>query len=454
MIELRPYQENLIKDMRHAFNTGKHSVCAVLGCGGGKSVIEGMIAKSAVDKDGRVLFLVHRKELCQQITATFIDCGVNLAKCKIAMVQTVTRRLEAMTKPQLIITDEAHRCLAATYQRIYDYWPDVPRVGFTATPMRMNEGGLGKVFDTLIESVSTPWLIANHYLAPYRYYSAKLADADDLHTKRGDYDSNEVAELMEDGVIYGETVKNWLNIANGKKTIVYCASVKASMETTESFKAAGISAAHIDGTTPANIRQELVAKFKAGEITVLCNVELFGEGFDVPDCECVVLLRPTKSLTLYIQQSMRSMRYMPGKTAIIIDHVGNVFRHNFPDADHEWTLKAKKQKQKNVIRIKECPVCYYVMSNMEKACPSCGYVFTKQEMAAAEIVDIELEELKQIDVLKALPYSHYKKVKTFGELVLFQKAKNYKFSWTLHRAVELGIEIPSNYNYMMRFIKI
>ena len=148
------------------------------------------------------------------------------------------------------------------------------------------------------------------------------------------------------------------------------------------------------------------------------------------------------------------MRYMPGKTAIIIDHVGNVFRHNFPDADHEWTLKAKKQKQKNVIRIKECPVCYYVMSNMEKACPSCGYVFTKQEMAAAEIVDIELEELKQIDVLKALPYSHYKKVKTFGELVLFQKAKNYKFSWTLHRAVELGIEIPSNYNYMNRFIKI
>ena len=453
-MELRPYQENLITDIRHAFNSGKHSVCAVLGCGGGKSVIEGMIAKSAVKKNNKVLFLVHRKELCQQITNTFLDCGVDLSGCQIAMVQTVTRRLGSMAKPQLIITDEQHHGLSASYQRIYDYWPDVPRVGFTATPMRMNEGGLGKICDTLIESVSTPWLIANHYLAPYRYFSAKLADAENLHTKRGDYDAEEVAELMESGVIYGQTVKNWLNIASGKKTIVYCASVKASMETAESFKAAGISAAHIDGTTPAILRQQLVVEFKAGKITVLCNVELFGEGFDVPDCECVVLLRPTKSLTLYIQQSMRSMRYLPNKIAIIIDHVGNVFRHNFPDADHEWTLAAKRQKQKNVIHIKECPICYYVMPNTEKACPSCGYVFTKQEMSESEVMDIELEELKQIDILKSLPYNHYRKIKTFEELILFQKAKKYKFSWALHKATELGLSIPSKYDYMMRFIKL
>lgn len=439
----------MVVDIRQEFLQGKRSVCAVLGCGGGKSIIAANIAKSATDKGNRVLFIVHRRELCQQIANTFSIAGVDMVLCQIAMVQTVTRKLTTTHIPALIITDECHHALSNTYKRIYEYFHKARIIGFTATPQRMNEGGLGKVFDALLKSVSTEWLIKNNFLAPYKYFSVKLAEADSLNMKRGDYDSKELAELMESKVIYGETVKNYLKIARGKKTIVYCASIEASKKTSEEFIAVGIAAVHIDGKTPENIRNDLVRKFRENKIMVVCNVDLFGEGFDVPDCECVILLRPTKSLTLYIQQSMRAMRYKENKTAIIIDHVGNVYSHDLPDTLHEWTLSGKKQKKQNIIKVKECPVCYYCISLNKKNCPECGYVFVAKEVGTTKIIDIELEEIQRLNVLAMKPYSDYLKCKNFEELNRFQKAKQYKFSWVIHKARELNIAIPRKYQFLI-----
>lgn len=195
MISLRPYQQDLIDDIRSALASGYHSICAVLGCGGGKSIIQGSIAAMATAKNNRVLFLVHRKELCQQITGTFTACGVDFNRCSVMMVQTASRRISRLTEPALIIVDEAHHILSNSYTRILERFPAAVVLGFTATPQRMNEGGLGAVFQQLIESVSTEWLIQNHYLAPYKYYGVQLADASKLHTKQGDYDRQEVEEL-------------------------------------------------------------------------------------------------------------------------------------------------------------------------------------------------------------------------------------------------------------------
>lgn len=443
-MELRAYQKNLIDGIREALKQGKKSVVAVLGCGAGKSVVQGKIAKSATDKGNRVLFLVHRIELCRQIEDTFVLCGVNMALCDIAMVQTVARRLERIATPKLIITDEAHHSLSNTYRRIYDRFPEATRLGFTATPCRMNQGGLGDVYESLVTGVSTRWLIQNNYLAPYRYFSVKLADTSKLHTRRGEYDSAEVATLMEHRRIYGDTVKTYTELAKGKKTMVYCASVQASKETAEAFQATGICAAHLDGTTNADIRQQTIQDFREGRITVLCNVALFGEGFDVPDCECVILLRPTKSLTLFIQQSMRSMRYSEGKTALIIDHVGNIYLHGFPDDDREWTLSGKKQKEENSVHIKQCPKCFVCMASVAKTCPECGYEFTAEEKGQYAKVDVKLEELRR----KA--YDEYREILSFEEMRLFQKAKGYHFLWALRRCIELGIAVPPKYNYMIR----
>lgn len=443
-MKLRPYQEDLVKNIRNEINSGKSSVCAVLGCGGGKSVIEGTIARLATEKGNRVLFLVHRQELCQQIQQTFELCGVDPVLCTVAMVQTVSRRLADMPIPALIITDECHHATSNTYKRIYERFSGAVRIGFTATPVRMVEGGLGAVFDSLIESVSTKWLIANGYLAPYKYYSVKVADIKGLPSRGGDYDKAALAELMEQKYIYGKTVETYERICKGRQTIVYCASIEASKRTAEEFSRAGYSAAHIDGMTPPAERARLIQGYRDGRVMVLTNVELFGEGFDVPDCECVVLLRPTKSLSLFIQQSMRSMRYKPNKVAYIIDHVANVYRHGFPDDVREWSLEMKRRKQRNTVSVKECSVCFAVLPLFTKVCPYCGAVLKQTQEERRVEVEAELAEIK------SLPYEDYRKVKSFDELAMFGKARKYKFMWTVRKAVELGLAIPQKYRHLER----
>ena len=336
-IELRDYQKNLIRDIRISFSRGHRSIVSVLGCGGGKSIIQADISRSATMKNNRVLFLVHRKELCEQISETFTAWGVNMDLCSVSMVQTVSRHIDRIQTSKIIITDEAHHSTAGSYRKIYDCFPDALRLGFTATPCRLNKGGLGEVYDDLITSVSTQWLIENKYLSPYKYYSVKLADTSGLHIKAGDYKADEVAELMQHKEIYGGTVEQWERLAKGKKTIAYCASVEAAEQTAAEFRKAGYTAEALSGNTPKELRAQIMQDFRDSKIMILTNCELFGEGLDVPDCECTVLLRPTQSLTLYIQQSMRSMRYMPGKMATIIDHVGNCYLHGLPDDNREWT---------------------------------------------------------------------------------------------------------------------
>ena len=454
-MKLRPYQQDLVNKIRQAICSGSNRVCAVLGCGGGKSVIIATIAKAATDKGNRVLFLVHRKELTAQISRTMAAMGVDPFLCTVAMVQTMARQktLARTIPPALIIVDEAHHSLAAGYLRIFDYFSQATVVGFTATPQRMGDGGLGKVFQQLVESVSTKWLIENHYLTPYHLYSVPLTEVTGIHTRHGDYDQGEIAKLMDKGAIFGGTVASWLQQAKDKKTIVYCASIKTSQATAAAFRRQGISAAHLDGSTPKAERERIVQQFRDGKILVLCNVDLFGEGFDVPDCEVVQLLRPTKSLTLFIQQSMRPMRINPQdpqKEAIILDHVGNYTRHGFPDDDHDWNLEAKKKKKQAKTTTKQCPVCYHVFIPSKDndsgplRCPYCGEVLEEEKAPRSEqeqINGITLEEIKES------PYSDYKKAKNWEQLEFFRKGKRYKLGWSLYKALELHIPIPAKYRY-------
>ncbi len=438
-IKLYPYQVELIQKIKDSIHKKHKHIVAVLGCGGGKSIIQAAIAKSATDKGNRVLFLVHRKELVAQIKKTFYDMGVDFNLCTFGMVQTVAKRLKTTAAPILILQDEAHHALAKNYRKIYEFFSDAFLLGFTATPQRMKEGGLGSVFSDLIESVSTEWLIQNHYLSPYEYYGMPLVDTSHLHVKRGEFDSGEVELLMNSNKIYGDTIKNWKEKANGKKTIIYCSSIKTSQAQAEAFQNQGITAAHLDGTTPATERDETVKAFRKGEIQVLCNVDLFGEGFDVPDCECVVLLRPTRSLTVFVQQSMRSMRYMPGKTAIIIDHVQNHIRFGLPDSKREWTLKEKKKKENNEVFAKTCPNCFQVVPATVKTCPGCGYEFESQKKER-ELVDVNLVRI-------TCP-SRWELCGTWDQLEAFRKSHKYKFLWSIHKAMEMGISIPREYKWL------
>jgi superfamily II DNA or RNA helicase len=449
-VNLRPYQENIIQEIRK--NIKHNSICIQSPCGSGKSVIQGMIAAAAAAKKNRVLFLVHRRELCQQIENTFRLCNVDFHYCNISMVQMVTRRLENEPEPQIIMTDENHHCLAESYIRIYDQFPNALKLGFTATPIRLGGKGLGAIYNILLKGPKIDWLIENNFLSPFKLFSNNLVDTSNLHIQNGDYKTSEVNEIMEKTVIYGETIKNYTELANGKKTIVYCASIAASKSTVEEFNNNGFTAYHLDGKTPKDERQQVVQDFRDNKIQILSNVDLFGEGFDIPDCECVILLRPTKSLGLYIQQSMRSMRYKPSKEAIIIDHVGNCFEHGLPNYEHPWSLEdwPKRKKAEEEEKIKQCPECFAVIEPNIKICPYCGFVFEKQ-VNDVEVEDIILEEITQETILAKKPYSYYLRIQTLEELILFANAKKYKTGWILHKIEELKHSLKMTFE---DFIKI
>lgn len=442
MPQLRKYQEELVQSVSDAWKGGFKAPCIVLGCGGGKSCIVAEIARRTTWRGKRVLFLVHRRELVEQIARTFLMWGVDMHYCDIMMVQTATRRIRKLKKPSLIITDENHHSPAKSYKNIYEAFFDVYRVGVTATPTRLNGDGLCDTNDKLIIGPETKWLIDNHYLAPYDYYAPKVADLTGLHIKMGEYVTTDIEKAMIKKAVFGDVIKYYKQLANGKKAVCYCASVKHSVAQAEAFRAAGIPAAHIDGETPAGERANIINAFRLGSIKILCNVDLISEGFDVPDCECSILLRPTQSLTLYIQQSMRCMRYRDGKQAVIIDHVGNYARFGMPDDHREWTLEKRdrkqKKKQENTVRVCTCPDCFYTFLPPESGritCPRCGYMFAKKDR---ELDVQENTELTKIEGFR-LHYDDWRDCQTYSDLIDYGKRHGYKPGWAYYKAKQRGL---------------
>lgn len=433
---LRPYQSDLINEARQSYRDGYKAPCIVLSCGGGKSVIAAEMAKQATLKGNRVLFIVHRIELCQQITETFEWWGVNMKLCTVGMVQTLCRRLTKMQAPVLIITDESHHGLAASYRKIYDAFPTAKRIGFTATPIRLNGGGLGDVNDKLVLGVSTKWLIENKFLAPFEYYAPTLADLTGVHVKGGEYVTNEVVQIMNKPAIYGDVVKYYNQLSDGKQAICYCASVEHSKTMSETFNENGILSRHLDGTTPDLERQQAVADFREGRIKIICNCEILGEGFDVPDCNTSILLRPTKSMVLHVQQSMRCMRYLPGKTAVIIDHVGNYARFGLPDQDREWSLDPKKATKSEgpEVAIRQCPACFYTHIPAP-ICPHCGFVYPVKARTIAEKREAHLQRVTEIVTTYATPAN----CNTMQELYAYAKLHGFKPGWAWFQGKKRGL---------------
>lgn len=431
-MELRDYQQDLITGVHNAWAEGYKRPCIVLPCGGGKSIITADMAKRTTERGKNVLFLVHRQELCEQISNTFTEYGVNMDCCHIGMVQTVTRRLDKIQCPALIITDENHHCLANSYKRIYEHF-NTYCVGVTATPVRLNGGGLGDINDKLIIGISAKELIRRKCLAPYDYYAPPVADLSGIKSRGGDYAAEDIEAALDKPHIYGDVIKNYMQLADGVKAVCYCATVKHSRDMAEAFRAAGIPAEHIDGNTPKTQRADVIRGFREGSIKILCNVDLISEGFDVPDCGASILLRPTKSLTLYIQQAMRCMRYQPGKKAIIIDHVGNVHRHGLPDSDREWTLDPKPpSKKKNTVSVRQCTECFYTHAPAP-VCPNCGHVYEVKQQATPK----EIREAKLQQIVSA--YTAPAECKTIQELYAYAKMKGFKPGWAYHQCVQRGL---------------
>ena len=439
--QLYDYQQRLIDSSRKAFSNGYKFPVIVSPCGSGKSIVISEIARQTTANGNRVLFLVHRRELVEQIRNTFIQNNVDIDLVHFGMVQTVVNRIKRndIETPSLIITDESHHALANSYRKIYDYFKDVPKIGFTATPVRLNGSGLGDVNDKIIEGPKVQWLIENNRLAPFKYYAPNDLDRSKLKMNSiREFSSASISNAME-RKIYGNAVKHYEKLANGEQAIAYCHNIESSIRTAEEFNSHGIPAAHIDAKTPKAERDAIIDKFRRGEIKVLSNVEIIGEGFDVPDCSTVILLRPTKSLSLYIQMAMRGMRYRPNKTATIIDHVNNVEEHGLPNYPHEWSLDVKKNKstKENMVMVKTCKECLYTWEakGNSNECPNCGHI---EEVETKEMDIDETAELKELNTAITLDFRKPEDCKNMKELYELAKNKKYKPGWAYFQGKRLG----------------
>lgn len=407
-ITLRPYQESLIEQARDLMRRRVRSILIQAPTGSGKTALTAAMLRAAVEKGSRAWFLVHRAELIQQSEAAFQRAGVphgiiaagyeahHRWPVQICSVQTLVRRLDKVTPPNIIVTDECHHVVAGTWAKILGAARGAYHIGLTATPCRMDGRGLGAHYDAMILGPSVESLIRDGFLADYDVFAPQLASTAGIHTRAGDYAKDEIASLMDTPTITGDAVAHYRRLANGKRAIAFCTSIKHSKSVAQQFCAAGIVAEHVDGETPRDDRLRIMDAFRAGHVRVVCNVDLFGEGVDVPAIEAAILLRPTKSLGLYMQQVGRALRPSPGKAkALILDHVGAVAYHGLPDDPHEWTLDGVDRGQKKEDRpvsVKICPKCYRAVRSVVRLC-ACGHSFVAEARPVSEVAG----ELHRVD---------------------------------------------------------
>lgn len=417
------------------------------------------IARRTTKNNNRVMFLIHRKEVLQQAVKTFNNQDVNPDLLTAGMVQTLTRRVDKLPIPDVILVDEAHHALAKSYQRILNKFPQAIVLLFTATPHRTGRVQLDRIADDIIVGQSIHELTEKGFLAPFRYFQPP-GDFDSKLLKRGstgDFTNDSMQQAMSTK-IFGHIVKQYKRIADGMQAVVYTYSVDSAIKIAAEFNSEGISAVEVDGTTSKEKRAVAVRKFRDQKIKILVNVNLFTEGVDLPDVDCVIMARPTASLALYLQFSMRCLNPRPGKTAIIIDHANDFKSFGYPDDDRDWkkAIISGKQKSKTLLKdpgmsIVTCDYCFAVVKASEVKdgkCPICGKPIKVHE--AKPISDVDLVEatrerkarIKQIiqdQVMTNIVDKSVSELHSFQELAAYGKLHGYKPGWAYFMAKKKGL---------------
>jgi len=440
-MQLRSYQQRAIDDLRNAYRFGYWAPLLCLPTGGGKTIIFTAIAHASASRGRRVLILVHRRELlCQasaKLTAAGLDHGLiaagiepSPAAVQVASVQTIARRLSTIDwQPDLIIIDEAHHATAGQWERTLQHWPNAYRLGVTATPCRLDGRGLRSAFDHLVLGPSVAELIDTGFLSHSRIYAPPVvANLSGIRTRAGDYANDQAAAAMDRPTVTGDAIAHYQRLAAGQQAIAFCCNVAHAESVCAAFQAAGINASLLLGGTVD--RDQVVADFGAGAVQVLVTVDVVSEGFDVPAASCAILLRPTKSLGLYLQQVGRVLRPAPGKqAALILDHVGNVTRHGFPDDHRDWTLDdGIKRTAGGAVApsVRTCPECYAAFKPAP-ICPVCGAQCAPITNRKIRQLAGELQELRRTEMRAARRSQG--QARTLPELLALAKERGYSPGW-------------------------
>ena len=430
----RYYQLDLEAGVFSAWNNGHRYVLAVLPTGGGKSFV---VARVVSAVKGAVCVIAHRAELVSQLSLALAREGVthrvigpdslrractqaHLAEFQRAYydpnarvaVASVDTLVQAKTSPwfaqvQLWVQDEAHHVLRDNkWGKAAALFPNAYGLGVTATPTRADGKGLGDhadgLFTHMVVGPTMRELIRQGFLTDYRVF-VPPSDIDLSQvtvTESGDYSPPKLKDARRRSTITGDVVGHYARLAPGKLGVTFDTDVESAGETADAFRCAGVPAEMVSAKTPDAVRRDVLRRFRAREVLQLVNVDLFGEGFDLPGIEVVQMARPTQSYSLYAQQFGRALRPLEGKlNAIIIDHVGNVKRHGLPDARSVWTLDRRDRRSRaapnDVVPVRNClnPECLSAFERYLVSCPYCGTVPPVTDRSAPDRVDGDLLEL-------------------------------------------------------------
>jgi DNA repair protein RadD len=398
--QLRDYQIRGLNEILAAFRGGARSVLVVSPTGSGKTTIFSDLIASV---QSRVVVLVHRRELATQASNRLREFGVDhgfimageprraFARVQIASVQTLVRR-QAPTA-SLVIVDEAHLSTAETWRKVIGQYPGAKILGFTATPYRLSGKPLAGQYDRCVVVAQPGELREQGHLCPYVGFSYKAPDLSDVEKVGDDYNQGQAAEKMS--AIVPNVVEQWQAHASHLSTVVFAVTVEHSQKLTAEFRAAGVRAEHLDGSTTIEQRKAILARVERGETRVLCNVGVAVEGLDIPRLKCCVLARPTMSLARAIQMMGRVRRPWNGEVARIHDHAFVIGQHGLPDADRDYTLHAKPEKPP---ALTTCNMCLAMYSGPK--CPACDHeneTAIRAERELKEILDAELFDFSSAD---------------------------------------------------------
>lgn len=419
---------------------GARSILIQSPTGSGKTLLTAHMLKTAASKGLSSWFLVHRRELIKQSISAFAEVGVrhgvvaaefieesNLP-IQLASVQTLARRVHKMNPPKLIVYDESHHLAAGSWSKIHAAFPKAYHIGLTATPERLDGTGLKPWFSHMIKGPSVRWLIDNGFLSEYKIYAPPSINTTDIHSRMGDFVKSELQQAIDKPSITGDAIKHYLKHGAGKRAVCFCVSIEHSKHVMRQFLDAGVAAAHVDGESSVEYRDATIERFRKNEIQVLTNVDLFGEGFDLPALEVAILLRPTQSLALYLQQVGRALRPYAGKShAVILDHAGNCARFGLPDEEREWSLESRDKKSKRDAlsgNIRICPKCFAATEMGPPVCRFCGYEYEKKPRKV-EQVEGELQEV-DAEALRRQRNAEQGRAQSLQDLIAVGKSRGYK----------------------------
>ncbi len=446
MITLRPYQEDLVDRVRAAYREKAQSPLLQLATGGGKTLTFSAITHGAQARGHRVLILAHRIELVDQISAALREAGVRhgiiaadyacaLHDVMVASVQTLVRRLMAVPPPDLIVIDECHHVSSGgTWHKILSHFASARRLGVTATPVRQDGKGLGEHFDRLICGPTTAELIDMGYLARPRIFAPPTIDTAGLHVKMGDYVQAEAEARADTPTVTGDAIATYRKHADGKPAIVFATSVAHAEHVATAFRAAGYKALSLNGGTGRDVRRMAVEDYRRGAIQIMTSCDIFSEGFDLPGIHAAIMLRPTSSLGLFLQQIGRALRTAPGKTeALILDHAGNCLRHGLPTDPRDWhlTYDETHAKKKPALSVRVCPACFAANSSRSQTCTNCGKAF---EVKSREVSQVEGELIELTpEAVRARKDELLGRAKSLAELQAFGAKMGYAPGWAKHK---------------------